>query len=308
MSASRRRQSRASRSRTGDRVASAPTSRDSTAAQHHRLQVIADLESGRRRWCRYRRRRRIVRGRSDRAGRRRRCDGGRSGRCHGSHGHGRRCGGARLRVGSIIQRTVVQLMVVVRGVLLLLLLLVVLLLQMRRQDARAHGQGRRGWGQRCGDGRGSAGAGHRRRRRGSGRSGDGRCGAALWPTLVELDLVHRPDGALDVLHAHEALVQRQIVTHRVLPRWTPSAEVVVKHVGVSVWLRDSRKRGCWWIAVDVVDVGRLMIEMWRLNINGWCFLERTRVNAPSIAHTLARLQSHSFADPFSPPSPLPHIW
>ena len=29
-------------------------------------------------------------------------------------------------------------------------------------------------------------------------------------------LVDCPDGALDVLHAHEALVQRQVVPHRVL--------------------------------------------------------------------------------------------
>ena len=28
--------------------------------------------------------------------------------------------------------------------------------------------------------------------------------------------VDGPDGALDVLHAHEALVQRQVVPHRVL--------------------------------------------------------------------------------------------
>ena len=31
-----------------------------------------------------------------------------------------------------------------------------------------------------------------------------------------LDLVDGPDGALDVLHAHEALVQRQVVSHGVL--------------------------------------------------------------------------------------------
>lgn len=36
--------------------------------------------------------------------------------------------------------------------------------------------------------------------------------------LVELHLVHGPHGALHVLHAHEALVQRQVVADRVLCR------------------------------------------------------------------------------------------
>lgn len=39
---------------------------------------------------------------------------------------------------------------------------------------------------------------------------------ALRAALVELHLVHRPHGALHVLHAHEALVERQVVSHRVL--------------------------------------------------------------------------------------------
>lgn len=55
----------------------------------------------------------------------------------------------------------------------------------------------------------------------SGRSAagavpDGRVRGALRPALVELHLVHRPHRALHVLHAHEALVQRQVVADRVL--------------------------------------------------------------------------------------------
>ena len=40
--------------------------------------------------------------------------------------------------------------------------------------------------------------------------------ASLRPPSVELDLVHRPDGALDILHPHEALVEREIVANCVL--------------------------------------------------------------------------------------------
>ncbi len=39
---------------------------------------------------------------------------------------------------------------------------------------------------------------------------------ALRPALVELAVVHRPHGALDVLHARETLVQTQVVPHCVL--------------------------------------------------------------------------------------------
>jgi hypothetical protein len=38
----------------------------------------------------------------------------------------------------------------------------------------------------------------------------------LRSALVELHLVDGPDGSFDVLHSHETLVQRQIVTHCVL--------------------------------------------------------------------------------------------
>lgn len=44
---------------------------------------------------------------------------------------------------------------------------------------------------------------------------------ALRAALVELHLVHRPHRALHVLHAHEALVQREVVTHRVLSPTQP---------------------------------------------------------------------------------------
>ena len=40
--------------------------------------------------------------------------------------------------------------------------------------------------------------------------------ASLRPPPVELDLVHRPDGALHVLHPHEAFVEREIVANCVL--------------------------------------------------------------------------------------------
>ena len=36
------------------------------------------------------------------------------------------------------------------------------------------------------------------------------------PLLMILDVVHRPDGALDVLHSLEALVEAQVVTDSVL--------------------------------------------------------------------------------------------
>lgn len=39
---------------------------------------------------------------------------------------------------------------------------------------------------------------------------------ALGPAFVKLDLVHRPNSTLDILDAHKALVQRQIVPHCVL--------------------------------------------------------------------------------------------
>lgn len=37
-----------------------------------------------------------------------------------------------------------------------------------------------------------------------------------WSPLLILPLVHSPHGALDVLHAHEALVQAEVVPHGVL--------------------------------------------------------------------------------------------
>jgi hypothetical protein len=40
--------------------------------------------------------------------------------------------------------------------------------------------------------------------------------AALWPPAMIFNLVDGPDGALDVLHSHEALVEGQVVSHSVL--------------------------------------------------------------------------------------------
>lgn len=40
--------------------------------------------------------------------------------------------------------------------------------------------------------------------------------APLGPPLVELHLVHGPHGPLNVLHAHETFVKRQVVAHSVL--------------------------------------------------------------------------------------------
>lgn len=40
--------------------------------------------------------------------------------------------------------------------------------------------------------------------------------APLRPPLVELHLVHGPNGPLNVLHAHETFVQRQVVAHCIL--------------------------------------------------------------------------------------------
>ena len=40
--------------------------------------------------------------------------------------------------------------------------------------------------------------------------------ASLWPPPMVLHLVHRPHGALHILHPHEALVEREIVTNCVL--------------------------------------------------------------------------------------------
>lgn len=40
--------------------------------------------------------------------------------------------------------------------------------------------------------------------------------APLRPPLVELHLVHGPYGPLNVLHAHETFVKRQVVAHSVL--------------------------------------------------------------------------------------------
>ena len=41
-------------------------------------------------------------------------------------------------------------------------------------------------------------------------------GGALMAPPVELHLVHRPHGALHILHPAEALVQGEVVSHRVL--------------------------------------------------------------------------------------------
>lgn len=41
-----------------------------------------------------------------------------------------------------------------------------------------------------------------------------------WPSLLVLVLIHGPHGALDVLHAHEALVQAQVVADGVLQEGT----------------------------------------------------------------------------------------
>ena len=61
--------------------------------------------------------------------------------------------------------------------------------------------------------------------RGGGQSGAGRvgtravsCHAAWRPSPEVLFVVDSPDGALDILHAEEALVKRQVVPHCVLDR------------------------------------------------------------------------------------------
>ena len=40
-----------------------------------------------------------------------------------------------------------------------------------------------------------------------------------------LVLVHGPDGTLHVLHAHEALVQRQVVSHGILKQTTKHSQI-----------------------------------------------------------------------------------
>lgn len=58
---------------------------------------------------------------------------------------------------------------------------------------------------------------------------------ALRPPLVELHLVHRPHRALHVLHAHEAFVQRQVVTDCIL----------CAHAGLYLYARRLTMRYCF---------------------------------------------------------------
>lgn len=57
---------------------------------------------------------------------------------------------------------------------------------------------------------------------GLGQPGPDGCGpsarrASLWAPFVKLHLVDCPHGALNVLHTHETFVERQVVSHCVLP-------------------------------------------------------------------------------------------
>ena len=54
---------------------------------------------------------------------------------------------------------------------------------------------------------------------------------------MEFDLVDGPNGALDVLDAHETLMQRQVVTNRVLICISGNAEFGRK------WRRGARRAG-----------------------------------------------------------------
>lgn len=49
----------------------------------------------------------------------------------------------------------------------------------------------------------------------------------MWAPFVELELIDGPHGALHVLDTHEALVQTQVVSHRVFPN-RPEAEQLIR--------------------------------------------------------------------------------
>ena len=60
------------------------------------------------------------------------------------------------------------------------------------------------------------------------------------PLLMVLDIVHRPDGSLHVLHSLETLVEAQIVSNRVLKEKHISRDryiiINMKHVGFMIFL------------------------------------------------------------------------
>ena len=61
---------------------------------------------------------------------------------------------------------------------------------------------------------------------------------------VELHLVHRPHGALDVLHPAEALVEGEVVSHGVLDKTTISVNVTAKVQNVIDLNEENKKDGC----------------------------------------------------------------
>ena len=56
------------------------------------------------------------------------------------------------------------------------------------------------------------------------------------PLLMVLDIVHRPDGSLHVLHSLETLVEAQIVSHRVLKE---------KHISRQIQIYHNKYETCW---------------------------------------------------------------
>jgi hypothetical protein len=52
------------------------------------------------------------------------------------------------------------------------------------------------------------------------------CGrSSLWPTSVIFHLIDSPNGTLDILHTHEAFVERQIVPNGVLLNKPPTKNI-----------------------------------------------------------------------------------
>ena len=61
---------------------------------------------------------------------------------------------------------------------------------------------------------------------------------------VELHLIHRPHGALHVLHPAEALVEGEVVSHGVLDKTTISVNVTAKVQNVIDLNEENKKDGC----------------------------------------------------------------